>query len=176
MEQVDRRRKVLVGAHRHVKRHDGDAIGVAESLQDVVEVGVLAVEPPDDHDPRCLGLLELVPDRLRAHLDAGGRVDEDERRVGDPQRGVLIAREVGEAGRVEEVELRAFVGKRGEGHVDRDAALVLLGVGVEDARAVVHLAEASRGADEMEQGFHERGLAGTAVTGDRDVANAVGRD
>jgi hypothetical protein len=51
---------------------------------------------------------------------------------------------------------------------------VLFGIRVQDARPVVHFAETGRRANEMEQRLDERGLAGAAVTGDRDVADALG--
>jgi len=157
-----------------VQRHHLDAVRLAQLLQHVVEIGILSVEASDHDDPRRLRLLELIPNGLRADLHPCGRVDQDDRGIGHAQSGMTVAGKVGEPRGVEEVDLGAVVGERGEGHVDGDAALVLLGIGVEDARAVVHLAQTCRGADEMEQRLDERGLAGAAVTGDRDVADALG--
>jgi hypothetical protein len=71
----------------------------------------------------------------------------------------LVAGEIGVTGSVDEVDLRAFVRERGEGHVDSDVPLLLFGIGVQDARAVIDLAEASRRPDRMEEGFHETRLA-----------------
>ncbi len=70
-------------------------------------------------------------------------------------------------------DLRAFVRERGERHVDGDAALVLLGIGVEDAGPVIDLAEAGRRPDEVEQGLDEGCLAGAAMAGDGHVPDAV---
>src|SRR5439155_367455 len=77
MEQVDRAADRLLLARGHVKRHDADAVRLAQLAEHAVEVGVLAVQARDDDDARRPGLLELAPDQLRAAL-------ADESDVADP--------------------------------------------------------------------------------------------
>ncbi len=174
MQQIDRRREVLVLPDRHMQRHHADAVRLAELAKDLVEVGVLPVETRDDDDPRRVRLFELRPHRLRADLDAGGRVHQDDRGVRDAERGVLVAGEVREPGRVEQVDLDAVGGEGREGHVDRDVPLLLFGIGVEDARAVVDLAEARRRAHGMEDGLDEARLARSPVADDGHVSDLRG--
>jgi len=111
VEEIDGRLQILVLADGHVERHDADPVGLAQLLQHPVEIGVLAVEPADDHDARRFGFFELRPHRLRADLDPSGGVDEDDRGVGHAEPGVLVAGEVGEAGRIDEVDFDAVVGE-----------------------------------------------------------------
>ena len=176
VQEVDRRGELLVLPDGHVERHDPDAVRLAKLAEDLVEVGVLAVEPADEEDARRPPRLELVPRDLRAHLDPRGRVDEHDRGVRDPHPGALVGGEVRVAGRIDEVDLHALVREGGEGHVDGDVALLLLGIGVEDARRVVHLAQARGRADSVQERFDEARLAGAAVTDDDDVADLVRLD
>src|SRR2546428_14036372 len=74
------------------------------------------------------------------------------------------------------VDLPALVRKGGEGDVDGDVALLLLGIGVEDARRVIHFAQARGRADRVQERFDEARLAGAAVTDDDDVADLVRLD
>ena len=159
---------------RHVQRHDADPVGLPQLLQYPVEVSVLAVQTTHDDDAWGFSVLELRPDRLGAHLDAGRRIHENNRAVGDAEGRVLIAGEVGEAGGVDEVDLRAVVREGGECHVDRDVALLLFRVGVQDARAVIDLAEASRRPDRVEEGFDEARLSRSAVADDGHVSDLRG--
>jgi len=174
VEQVDRGLELLFFAERHVQGYYADAVGLAELPENLVKVGVLPIEAADDHYARRLVLLELGPDGLRADLDPGGRIDKDDRGIRDPQRGVLVAGEVGVTGRVDEVDLRALVRERREGHVDGDVALLLFRIRVEDAGAVVDLAETRRRADRMEDGLDEARLARSAVANDGHISDLRG--
>ena len=87
---------------------------------------------------------------------------------------MLVAGEVREPGRVEQVDLDAVGGEGREGHVDRDVALLLFGIGVEDARAVVDFAEARRRADGVEDGLDEARLARSPVADDGHVSDLRG--
>ena len=171
VEEIDRRAKALVLSDRHVKRDDADAVSLAQLAQDLFEVGVLAVEPADDHYTRCLVIVELAPDELRADLDPGGRVDHDDRRVRHAHGCMLIAGEIEEARRVEQVDLRAVVREGCDRGVDGDAAFLFFGVRVEDACRVIDLAEAVRGADGVEQALDEGRFPRSAVPHDPNIAD-----
>ena len=84
---------------------------------------------------------------------------------------MLVAGEVGEAGGVDEVDLGAVVGERGESHVDGDVALLLLGIGVQDAGSVVDLAETTGRPDRMEEGLDEAGLSRSSMADDGHVSD-----
>ena len=59
----------------------------------------------------------------------------------------------------------------GGGRVDRDPALLLLGVEVHDGRAVVDLADLVDAAGVIQDALGRRRLAGVDVGGDADVAD-----
>src|SRR4029077_10089479 len=108
-KEVDGRLEVLVIADRYVQRHHADPVSLAKLLEHAIEVRALAIEAPRDADSRRLRLVELRPPRLGADLPAGGGVNEHDRGVGNAERRVLVAGEVGEAGSVDEIDLRALV-------------------------------------------------------------------
>ena len=174
VQQVDGRPEVLVLAQRHVQRHHPDAIGRAQLPEHRVEVGVLAVEAPDDDDPRHPGPLELGPNELRPDLHSGGGVHEDERGVRDTQGRPLVAGEVGVPRRVEEIDLRALVRERRERHIDGDVAFLLFGVGVQDARALVDLAEARRRPERVEDRLDQTRLPRSAMADDGHISDLRG--
>ena len=174
MEQVDRGGKLLVLTDGHMQGNDAGAVGLAKLPQDLIEIGVFAIQPPDDDDPWGLVLFELGPDRLGPDLHAGRCVDEHDGRVRDPQRGVLIAREVRVAGSVEEVDLDAVGGERRDRHVDRDVTLLLFRIRIQDARAVVDLPESVRRSDRMEEGFDEARLSRSTMADDGHVSDLRG--
>ena len=82
--------------------------------------------------PHSSALREHEP-RLR-HRPFGG-VDQHQRAVGHPQHALDLAAEVGVARRVDDVDLHALVVDGDVLGQDRDAALALQVVGVEDAVA-----------------------------------------
>src|SRR5205085_10874038 len=101
-------------------------------------------------------------------------VNDDERAVGDAQRGARVRDEGGEAGRVYEVHLvlapLAVCELVVERYLARNRVLVVVG----DGRALVHLAPAGRSAREVQERADELRLARVAVAYDCKVANLVG--
>ena len=98
-----------------------------------------------------------------------GRVDQHQRPVGHPQHALDLAAEVGVAGRVDEVDLHALVVDGDVLGQDRDAALALQVVGVEDA-----IADELAGAELAalaQQAIDQRGLAVVDVGDDGDITN-----
>ena len=117
-------------------------------------------------------LLGGRPDLLGRDLDAGDRVDDDQRGVGDAQRRARIAQEVRHARRVDEVDLVLVpldVGEAaGEGVLAGDFFFVVVG----HRRPVVHAAESVDGAGIEQQRGDELCLAGAAMTDEGDISDA----
>ncbi len=114
------------------------------------------------------------PHLFGLHHHARDGVDDDERGVGDVQRGARVAQEVADAGRVDEIDL-LFVPlgvreARRERVLARDLFLVVVG----DGRSLVDLAEPVDGAGVEEHGGGELGLSGSAVTDESDVSDGCG--
>ena len=122
--------------------HEAGAERGLQLVEHAVEVGPRLVLLVDEHEPRDAGGDALRPRRLGADLDAVDGADDEHGEVGDGQRGVEVAGEVGVAGRVDEVDLvRLAVGRlpleRRDGERQRHRALQLLGLGVADRRPVL---------------------------------------
>ena len=116
-----------------------------------------------------------APHDLGLHLDALDRAHHEHGQVGDPQGGLDVADEVGVAGRVDQVDLVARPLERGHGQRDRDAALLLLGLGVGGRRAVLDPPDPVDGAGSGQQRLGQGGLPAAAVAHEGHVADLVGR-
>ena len=107
-EQVGDAAEVRLLADRELERGDAGPEAVAQLVEGPLEVGPLPVELVDEHHAGDAELGRQPPDRLGLHLDALDRADHEHGEVGDPQRGVDVADEVGVAGRVDQVDLVAL--------------------------------------------------------------------
>ena len=87
-----------------------------------------------------------------------------------------VAHKVRVAGCVEDVDLVALVLERGEGQRQRQPALDLLGVEIGGRRAVLDAALAGDGPGAEEQRLRQRGLPGSAVPDEGDVADLGRRE
>ncbi len=168
-EQIDDTLQLVLAADRHL---DGDHLrpeGLAQGGDSGAEVGPLAVEHVAEQDARQAEIRGPAPQTLRLDLDAQHRVDDDERRLDDAQRGDGVGEEARVAGRVDEVEgetVALDVRKPGR-HAELATLLVVVVVG--DGRAVHHTAQAVDHAGLVQETLEQRGLAGTAVADERDV-------
>jgi hypothetical protein len=77
----------------------------SEFAQALAEVGVLPVHLADEADPGELPLFRVLPDLLRAHLNARGRLDQDHRSLDDPQGAEHVTDEVEVPRGIQEVDL-----------------------------------------------------------------------
>jgi len=101
------------------------------------------------------------------HRPLGG-VDEQEAAIGHIEHALHLAAEIGVPGRVDHIDLHVLVGDRGVLGEDRDAALALEVVGVEDQFAGgVRIPE---DVGLLEEAVDEGGLAVVDVGDDGDVA------
>ena len=113
--QVDDASEIPLLAERQLDRHDLAGAVAVQRLERALEAGALAVEPVHDDEPRQAERRGLGPELLGLHFDAGHRVDDDDGRFGDAQRGAGVAHEVGEAGRVDDVDLGLCATRRRRG-------------------------------------------------------------
>ena len=105
------------------------------------ERGAVAVHAVDDDQARDLVVGGVAPDLLRLDLDAGHAVHHHDRGVGDAQGGPGLGEEVRVAGRVEEVQLRLAPLAVGDGGLQADLPLDLVGIEIGHGGAVVHAAQ-----------------------------------
>ncbi len=109
LDHVDVAAEGLRRSDGQVDRGDLRAEPCLQLVQRGVIVGVLAVHLVDEHEARQAPRVGEVPDFLRADLDAGGGVDDHDRRVDRGQRLDDVGLEVGIAGRVNEGDADAVV-------------------------------------------------------------------
>src|SRR5205085_6688008 len=115
------------------------------------------------------------PSLFGLHLDAFAGMDDDERAVGDTERGARVRDESGVAGRVNQVELVFAMFEMRERGVQSDLARDGVFVVVGRGRAFVNFAPARRCTRQVKQRANELGLAGVAVADDGEIANLSGR-
>ena len=139
-----------------------------------VEVGVLAVDVVDVHGARQAHVLGFAPQLGGHHLWPGNRVHHEERHFGRLHGGQRVADEVGMARRVQKVDLEVLVGNGSEGRADGELALDLFGIVVQVGLPVVRGAHAGRFARDVEHGLGERGLAGSVLADEDNVAHVFG--
>ena len=168
-DEIDDAAKRFFLADRKLNRDDGAAERCVNRLQRALEARALAIEAIDDDQARQPELFGRLPGLFRLHLNAGDRVDDDNGRVGDAQRRARIGEKVGDARRVDEVDLRLVPLGVGEAGRERVLAGDFFVVVVGDGRAVVDLSEPVDRAGIEQGGRGELGLSGTAVADQRDI-------
>ena len=174
VQQVDDAGQLVLGADRQMDRDAAVGELLLERGQRAVEVGALAIEHVHEDDPRELELLGTRPDARGVHLDAHHGGDDDERALDDAQARDRVGLEARVAGRVDQVDLASLPlevsERRGQRHLP--ALLVLVPVG--DGAAGLDGAEAIDLSGLEEHRLDERGLAGSAMADDGDVADLPG--
>ena len=138
-----------------------------------VEVRVLLVHAVDEHRSRDAHLAGDLPKSVRLDLRPRDRVHDEERHLGGFHAGDRVADEVRVARGVDHVDLDALVDHGRQREVDREPALLFLGVVVERRVLVVHLAEALRSPRQVEHRLGERGLPRAAMADEHDVTDLV---
>ena len=169
--QVDDAAEALFLAVRQLHRHEGPAEGGMQVLEGGRKAGALAIQAVDDHELRQVLVVGQGPDAFGLHFHTSHGVDDDEGGVGHPQRRARFAQEVAEAGRVDEVDLRAVPVEPGRRRGQRVLADDGLFVEVGRRRPVVDASQAGRGSRGEQQRGDELGLAGAVVADDCHVAN-----
>ena len=171
-DQVDDPDETPLLPDRERHRDGRAAEDLLERGQRSLERGALAVHAIHDDQAREGGLGGEAPGLLGLDLDAGHRVDDDEGRVGRPQRRDRLRDEVGVARRVDQVQLRLPPLAEGQGGLEADLPLDLVRIEVRDGRPVVDLADSRGHAGVEEDCGHERCLSASAVADHGDVPDA----
>ena len=169
-QKVDDTLEGCLLANRQLHGHDAIAEAHAQLLDDLTEVGVLAVHLVDEESARQLGFLCITPCLLRLDFDARGRRNHDEGAVGRRQGILDLADEVRIARRVDEIDLIVTPFAGGELQVNRHAAALFLRLTVEDTRVLFHAAEALDRARIEEAGIEQARLARLAMADDGNIA------
>ena len=168
-EEVGDAHEALLLAQGDHQGNHAPAEGPLEGLEGAREGGAVAIHPVDhDHagDPVFLG---VAPDPLRLHLHPRHRVHHDDRGVRDPESRAGFGHEVRVSRGVEQVDLGLLPLAEGEGGLQADPALDLVGVEVGDGRAVVHPSQPGHRAHVEEHRRDQGGLAAAAMTREGDV-------
>jgi len=134
-------------------------------------IGVRAVDLINHHHDAQAALKRVRQDEARLRLGALVRIDDQQRAVGHVQHALNLAAEVGMAGRVDDVDLHAFIRNRDVLRQNGDAALALLIVRVE--HTLFNVLIFAKHVRRPQQTVHERGLAVVNVSDDRDVAEIL---
>ncbi len=148
--------------------------GLAGRLKRPPEIGVLPVHLVDEENATKPVLLGETPDLIGADFDTSGGVDDDHRALDDAHRAQDLSEKIGVARRVEDVDLGVLPLDGYDGRADGDVTLDLVGVEVRCGVAFFHPAEAGDRFGVEEEGFGQRGFAGTAVREEANVPDAFG--
>ena len=155
-----------------LNRNDSTPAVAMQGLECPLEAGAIALQPADDDEAGELQGGGLGPELFGLHLDTGDRVDDDQGAFADAKRGAGISEEVGEAGRVDDVDFGVL--PLGVGETGGECVLTgdFFVVEVGDGGAVVDLPDAVDRAGHEEHRGHQLCLAAPAVPDHRNVADA----
>ncbi len=160
-------------AERHVEQRAAVAKHFADGIDQLREIDLVGVELGDAEDPPQTGVSGFLPGPTGVDPDARVGVDRDQRGVGGPQRADRLADEVRIPGRVDQVEVLAFVIEMDDRRLDRMLVVLLLFVEIADAGAGVDAGLAAHRARLHQQMVDERRLPRGAVPTNRDVADVL---
>ena len=145
---------------------DGNTVAAPAVLQIVDEraqaafaAGLGVVHLIDEDDAGNAGLFGVAPHALGDGLDAALGVDDDDGGFDGEERGAGFVGEHVEAGRVDEIDLRALPLGKGDGVLHGDAAGYFFFVVGGHGRAVFHAALRGRHLGGMQQSGDEGGFA-----------------
>ena len=172
--------ELLLLAERELEGHEAGAERRLQVVEHGAEVGAGLVLLVDEDQPRDAAFGALAPGQLGADLHAVDRADHQHGQVGDRQRGVDVAGEVGVARGVDEVDLvglavRRLPLERGQREREGHRTFGLFGLGVTHRRPVLDPSRPGEHPGPEEQRLGQRRLATPAVADDGDVADLVGR-
>jgi hypothetical protein len=134
-----------------------------DALQKPFEIGVFGVDLVDEDHAAEAAFARRSHHPRRVELDAVLRVDDDDRRLHRRKRRDRLAGEIRHAGRIDQVDVDAFVGEVDERRIERVAVLLFEGVEVGDGGASLQAAHRADGSGFPQQGVGQQGLARPAV-------------
>jgi hypothetical protein len=145
----------LAVGDRQVQRSHRIAERVPAGGQRLVKIAALVVDLGNHDGARRADSRALVPEHLGQPVDAVGRGDREQRRVGGAQPGPQVASEVGIAGRIQQVDLHAAVDERHQRQVDRAPLADLDLIEVACRRAILDPALTLNGPRRSQEGLGE---------------------
>jgi hypothetical protein len=176
VQEVDDAAEFLLGADGKVKWERSWREVLSHRGDSAVEVRVLLVQLVDDHDSRLVGAVALLPGDLGADRQLGPGSNHHHRAFGRPQAAEDLAREIEEAGGVEDVDLEAVVLGEGHAEVDGDLSLVLFGFVVGGCGRLVRRAHSGDGAGSEQHRLGQSRLAVVRMAEQDHVPDLVGRE
>ena len=138
-------------------------------IDDLLRARILAIDLVHDDDCAQVELERFAQNEAGLRHHAFGSVDQQQDPLHHLQHALDLTAEVGVSRRVDDVELDVAVADRGVLRENRDAALALERIGIEDARR--DLLAFSEDAALFEHRVDERRLAVVDVGDDRDVTD-----
>ncbi len=161
-------------ADGQLDRNDLAGAVAVQRVERAVQAGPIAIETAQRDDARQPEAGRFGPHLFGLHFDAVHGVHHDQGRLGDVQRGAGIAEEVGEAWRIDEVDLGLLPLAVGEAGGERVLAGDFFVVEVGDGGTVVNQSEPVDGPGGQQRRRDELCLAASAVAHDCHVADSGG--
>ena len=175
MDEVDVAAELLGRADGQVERRDLVAERRAQGVQRGRRVGVLAIALVDEEARRAAARPAERDRGLQPGVDAAAGVHDEDHPVDRGDALDDLGDEVGIAGRVDQGDARAVVVEGGDREAQRLVPLLLLGLVVERARAVIDPAEAGGGARSGRGAASASVVLPTAGVAGQDDAPKVGQ-
>jgi hypothetical protein len=174
VEDVDDAGQLVLGPDRDVDGHAPVRELRAQTFERSEEVGALAVEHVHDDQAREFVVRRAVPDAAGSDLDAHHAAEDDDRSLDDAQGRDRLALEARVAWRVDQVELPVTPGDVRQRRRQRHLAALLVLVPVRHGRPRLDRSEPVHRFGLVQERLDERGLAGSSMTDDGDVADLSG--
>ena len=157
-----------------VQRNALAAEGLADLRHEPGQVGGFAVDMADHDEPGHVHFPGGVHGAPGHEFDAGRGVDHDHRGFGRRQHAQRASREIGGAGRVDQVDVSAAVLEMAHRHVGGILQALLFRAVVANGAAALDAAGRRDCAGCRQQVFGQHGLAGAGMTEENDVADGSG--
>ena len=175
VERVHGPREALARAYRKLDRHRLRGEPLPDGVEDTREVRMLLVHHRDDDEPGESALLAVLPHLLGPDLDARGRADHHNRRVGRVHRGQRLPGEVEVSRGIEEIDLVTLPLGECAGELHRHPLGEFLGAREGERVALGHIPlPRCRARGEAER-VDERRLPRARVPEHGDIPDPIGR-
>ena len=142
MDDIDDAFEIAFRTDRQRKRNDRPGKARRRRFERVAKIGVLLVDLVDDHKPRQQKFVRVLPRLFGLDLDAVNAVNDDQRAIGDTQRGPRVRNERRITGRVDKIDLCVLVFGVGEVVVERNFSFDRIFFVIGDGRTFIDLSPA----------------------------------
>jgi hypothetical protein len=161
-------------AERQLNRDDLAGEVATQCLERSVEAGALTFQLVDDDETRQPEARGLGPHLLGLDFDAGDGIDDEDRGLGDTQRGARVTQEVGEPGCIDDVDFGLLPFRVGEAGRQGVLAGDFFFIEVGDGGAVIDLAQPVHRACHEQHRRHQLSLSASAVSDDGHITDGRG--